>query len=80
MSPVGLARFSTLRSWLSQWSYDGAHGDGVVCGRDLPIPAFVIEISGATRHYVGPGRRDVPRKAVGTLTDRFVRHEFESSE
>jgi hypothetical protein len=21
MSPVGLARFCTLRSWLSQWSY-----------------------------------------------------------
>ena len=28
-SPVGLARFSTLRSWLSQWSFDDAHGDGV---------------------------------------------------
>ena len=29
MSPVGLARFCTLRSWLSQWSYDDANGDGV---------------------------------------------------
>ena len=26
--PVGLARFSTLRSWLSQWSYDDANADG----------------------------------------------------
>ena len=28
-SPVGLARFCTLRSWLSQWSYDDANGDAV---------------------------------------------------
>jgi len=42
MSPVGLARFSTLRSWLSQWSYDDAHGDGVDCGRDIAVPALVI--------------------------------------
>jgi hypothetical protein len=27
MSPVGLARFCTLRSGLSQWSYDDANGD-----------------------------------------------------
>ena len=30
-SPVGLARFCTLRSWLSQWSYDDANGDAVKC-------------------------------------------------
>jgi pimeloyl-ACP methyl ester carboxylesterase len=41
-SPVGLARFSTLRSWLSQWSYDHARADGVACGRDLAVPALVI--------------------------------------
>ena len=27
MSPVGLARFCTLRNWLSQWSYDDAGAD-----------------------------------------------------
>ena len=42
MSPVGLARFSTLRGWLSQWSYDDASGDGVACGRDIAVPALVI--------------------------------------
>ena len=42
MSPVGLARFCTLRSWLSQWSYDDAHADGVTCGRDIAVPALVI--------------------------------------
>jgi hypothetical protein len=33
-SLVGLARFCTLRSWLSQWSCDDANGDGIACGRD----------------------------------------------
>ena len=42
MGPVGLARFSTLRSWLSQWSYDDARADGEVCGRDVAIPTLVI--------------------------------------
>jgi pimeloyl-ACP methyl ester carboxylesterase len=42
MSPVGLARFCSLRSWLSQWSYDDANGDGVECGRDITVPALVI--------------------------------------
>jgi hypothetical protein len=42
MSPFGLARFSTLRSWLSQRSYDDAHGDGVDCDRDIAVQALVI--------------------------------------
>jgi dienelactone hydrolase len=42
MSPVGLARFCTLRSWLSQWSYDDAHGDGPACAKDIAIPTLVI--------------------------------------
>ena len=42
MSPVGLARFSTLRSWLWQWSSDDAHGDGATCGPDIAVPALVI--------------------------------------
>jgi alpha-beta hydrolase superfamily lysophospholipase len=42
MSPVGLARFCTLRSWVSQWSYDDARADGVACGRDIGVPALVI--------------------------------------
>ncbi|MEP9392875.1 alpha/beta fold hydrolase [Gordonia sp. VNK1] len=42
MGPVGLARFTTLRSWLSQWSYDDANGDGPRCAADLEIPTLVI--------------------------------------
>ncbi|SHN43543.1 alpha/beta hydrolase [Cryptosporangium aurantiacum] len=40
--PVGLARFTTLRSWLSQWSYDEARGDGVRCAADVGVPTLVI--------------------------------------
>lgn len=40
--PVALARFSTLRSWLSQWSHDDAHGDGPRCAADLRVPTLVI--------------------------------------
>ncbi len=42
MSPIGLARSSTLRSWLSQWSYDDAHGDGLRCAADLRVPTLVV--------------------------------------
>ena len=40
--PVGLARFSTLRSWISQWSYDDARCDAVTAGADISVPALVI--------------------------------------
>src|SRR6201991_1961387 len=42
MSPVGLARFCTLRSWLSQWSYDDANGDAVRAGPGFGLPPRVI--------------------------------------
>jgi pimeloyl-ACP methyl ester carboxylesterase len=41
--PVGLARFSTLRSWLSQWSYDDSNGDGLKCAARIASPLLVIE-------------------------------------
>ncbi|MFT5032481.1 MAG: pimeloyl-ACP methyl ester carboxylesterase [Bermanella sp.] len=40
--PVGLARFCTLRSWLSQWSYDDSNADGVKCAAAISIPALVM--------------------------------------
>jgi dienelactone hydrolase len=42
MSPVGLARFSTLRSWLSQWSIDHARGDGCRAAASLKVPILVV--------------------------------------
>jgi pimeloyl-ACP methyl ester carboxylesterase len=40
--PIGLARFSTLRSWLSQWSVDDANGDGVRAAADVKVPVLQI--------------------------------------
>ncbi|MCB0989915.1 MAG: hypothetical protein KDB16_02975 [Acidimicrobiales bacterium] len=40
--PVGLARFSTLRSWLSQWSYDHARADALVAAAGVSVPAMVL--------------------------------------
>jgi alpha-beta hydrolase superfamily lysophospholipase len=41
-SPIGLGRYCSLRSWLSQWSYDDANGDGIRCAKEITIPTIVI--------------------------------------
>jgi alpha-beta hydrolase superfamily lysophospholipase len=43
--PAGLARFSTLRSWLSQWSYDDSNADAARHGPRVSVPAMVVENS-----------------------------------
>src|SRR5690606_30049544 len=43
--PVGLARFSTLRAWLSQWSIDDTNGDGVAAAKRIAAPLMFIENS-----------------------------------
>lgn len=43
--PVGLARFTTLRSWLSQWSLDDSCGNGLENARRMRAPLLVIENS-----------------------------------
>ena len=43
--PVGLARFSTLRSWLSQWSIDHSRADGETCAAQITVPLLAIEHS-----------------------------------
>ncbi len=40
--PVGLARFSTLRSWLSQWSFDDARGDALTAAANVTVPVLVV--------------------------------------
>ena len=42
MGPVGLARFCTLRSWLSQWSFDESRANGVNNARNVSCPVLVI--------------------------------------
>ncbi len=40
--PVGLARFSTLRSWLSQWSHDDARADARIAAATISVPTLVV--------------------------------------
>jgi pimeloyl-ACP methyl ester carboxylesterase len=40
--PVGLARFCSLRSWLSQWSFDDARCDAVSSGAKISVPVLVV--------------------------------------
>jgi len=40
--PIGLARFCTLRSWLSQWSLDDSNADGERCAARLGVPVLVV--------------------------------------
>ena len=40
--PVGLARFSTLRSWLSQWSYDDSRANGITNAGEISVPVLVV--------------------------------------
>lgn len=42
MSPIGLARFCSLRSWLSQWSYDDSNADGPRCATRIQVPVLII--------------------------------------
>ena len=40
--PIGLARFATLRSWLSQWSIDDSMANTERQGANVTVPALVI--------------------------------------
>jgi alpha-beta hydrolase superfamily lysophospholipase len=41
--PVGIARFSTLRAWLSQWSIDDTNAHGEKCAAQISVPLLAIE-------------------------------------
>lgn len=41
--PAGLARFSTLRGWLSQWSPDHSVADAEHCISSVTVPLLVVE-------------------------------------
>ncbi len=58
--PVGLARFSTLRSWLSQWSVEDSRADGLVNAARISVPLCVPQSSSVTtRSCVTSTRRRV---------------------
>lgn len=41
--PVGLARFSTLRAWLSQWSYADSVADATAHAPHVSVPMLLLE-------------------------------------
>ncbi|MCH4151559.1 MAG: lysophospholipase [Sphingobium sp.] len=43
VGPVGLARYTTLRAWLSQWSYDRSNARTMMNAPRISVPALVIE-------------------------------------
>ncbi len=43
--PVGWARYSTLRSWLSQWAVDDANVNGAEAASSITVPLMVMENS-----------------------------------
>lgn len=45
MIPAGLARYSSLRSWLSQWSFVHSRAHGPACAQRISIPTLVIKHS-----------------------------------
>lgn len=45
-SPAGLARFSTLRAWLSQWSADDTNAHAIRHAPHIRVPLLCIENSG----------------------------------
>jgi pimeloyl-ACP methyl ester carboxylesterase len=45
MSPIGFARYSSLRSWLSQWSLDDARGEGPANLARTSVPTLIVNNS-----------------------------------
>lgn len=44
-SPAGVARFSTLRAWLSQWSFDDTQAKALDNAPSITVPLLAIENS-----------------------------------
>ena len=44
-SPVALGRYTCLRSWLSQWSFDDAQVDSVEAGARITVPSLIVTAS-----------------------------------
>jgi dienelactone hydrolase len=42
VGPVGIARFTTLRAWLSQWS-ERSNANGIACAKQIDTPLLLVE-------------------------------------
>lgn len=66
-APAGVARFSTLRSWLSQWSYDESNANGPRCAQSVTVPALVL--TNSADDACGPSHSDAVFEAFAS-TDK----------
>ena len=69
-SPAGIARFSTLRAWLSQWSIDDTQARALANAPHISVPVLAIENS-ADDAVPQPHTR-MFFEAVGSLDKRYV--------
>ncbi|HYX66999.1 MAG TPA: alpha/beta hydrolase, partial [Burkholderiales bacterium] len=70
-APAGLARYSSLRSWLSQWSYDRSNAKGPVNAariRSTPVLQVVNGADDAVPATHNPAIRD----ALATADKEYV--------
>lgn len=80
MMPAGLARFCSLRAWLSQWSYAESRADGPKCAGDISVPVLVIQNSAddactpshAARLFVGVKHADKEFHEVKGATHYYI--------
>lgn len=63
LRPATLGHFTTLRSWLSQWSWDASHGNGPERLRSVSVPVHVIYGTADPGCY--PGHARALYEAVG---------------
>jgi pimeloyl-ACP methyl ester carboxylesterase len=74
VSPAGLARYSSLRSWLSQWSYDRSQAKGSVnAARIRRTP--VLQIENQADDAVPASHNPTIRAALATPDKEYVRIE-----
>ena len=70
--PAGLARFSTLRSWLSQWSYDLSNAKGPMNASKIrAVP--VLQIENTADDAVPATHNPLIQKALMTQDKEYVR-------
>jgi pimeloyl-ACP methyl ester carboxylesterase len=72
VGPTGLARFSTLRSWLSQWSYDLSNAKGPANAaqiRETPV----LQIENEADDAVPATHNPIIQAALATPRKQYVR-------
>ncbi|MFQ3664570.1 MAG: alpha/beta hydrolase [Sphingomonadaceae bacterium] len=79
-APGGLARYSTLRSWLSQWGIDTSRADGLAAGPFCTVPTLVVDNSAddactpshADRLFAALGAADKTRVTIAGATHYYA--------